>query len=1387
MTYRTRGASAAALFLVSLVSACGADLDHAGPFDPLAPAEQQARARLTGTVRLEGESDHQGVAVELQSGMHTYTVESRPDGSFELAGIVPGVYRVRMHARYFQTVEEQITFALGATVELEGRRLPARTVDVSGTALAERILNRQSLIEGGVLLSLQKSGSIRTGGAQGAPGAYQPMASAVTAMGTVSGIDGSFTFRDVPAGVYVLVASGSGMGLQKVEGIQVTGDESVVLEEIFLEPLTGWVDVIGSTGAGEREDVTSTRGVTLRLAGFSADRVALGESATGFGSDCLFDDPIAYQASVSFELSPGDGLKTVCAKYFGAGDRETEAFLDQIVLDTTGPHSAAIVLAPEVPGGAEYLTDPGGLTMLALSAADALGAVTRMRLANLTSGTCNDAVYEPAESFASTRAWMVANPGTGREAARTVCVQFQDEAGNWSAPVSDDIFYDTLAPTIGPVALLGIEGVPGRTREQRVAVDLGSASADADWMIVANDSGFLGATWQRVALTSGHYLSSGEGLKTVYVKVRDVAGNESATFEPQITLDQTGPEAPVLALADLPLDADSFPLSSTSVELAWTTPADPNLAWYRLERFVEGIDSGFQPLGPPMLTDAFYKDSVAGTTGLVHHYRVLAVDDLGNASSYSIVVTARPFAPIEAMVQLRGEADSKYFVRPNAGTFLLSADWYYDSPFPGLEVRSQLGFNVLSWDRVSNFSGFNDEFRLRMSNQDNTLVYESRFSPRIDERGFGGLTFAGGSNANIGIDAAGGVHMLYSNSGLWYLSNASGQWSGAARYTTILIGGNPKADTAPDGTTVVMMSMAAALGQLPVDVRAADGTWSSTLLNDTTVYNPSAYQIVMDESGRAHMVYASGLMSDSFGDQIGVRYLVRNADGTWSGPYIYDGASGTRATNVSIARGNARTCMSFVRNSTTNVYYACRTDAGGTVGPNYIGTGAAETAIAVDRNNAVHVAYRESATNDLKLYSSSGGATVTLDGDGQTPAIAVGENNVVHVAFRSVASQNLVYTHNASGSWVKRTLSSLGNQGVTPDIAIAPDGAVHIAYSDAYNGQLGYVRLEPPPARILAPLTQVVDAVRTSDGNVHVAYRYTATGSLYYGVWNGSAWSSRYLDGDLSLNHGLELAVDESTGRIHIAYLNEAETALRYATGIAASWTTEQVMTVDAVTARPQIAIHAGTVHLFYNTKYAVGTAGVWQTESNGQLPSGESDMTVGADGVVHIVGYPAYLIDIGKLTHHYGSRTNWTQGFHETGWFQTPRIRVGAGGKVGIAAELSNDLFFVEGSGTSWSRRMIDTAGDVGIGVDFGFDPDGRLHFVYGDQTSGALKYATDAIDGSFIPVQLATSDVLTEARLFFDAEGKPEVVFGNGSTIHFSGFLRELAADTVDRTTAY
>ncbi len=79
-----------------------------------------------------------------------------------------------------------------------------------------------------------------------------------------------------------------------------------------------------------------------------------------------------------------------------------------------------------------------------------------------------------------------------------------------------------------------------------------------------------------------------------------------------------------------------------AVELTWVSTEDPDVAEYRVSRNVQGED-GFAPVADGLTPDVTVWVDSAVTPGLLHAYRVEAVDASGNVSEPSAPLAATPY------------------------------------------------------------------------------------------------------------------------------------------------------------------------------------------------------------------------------------------------------------------------------------------------------------------------------------------------------------------------------------------------------------------------------------------------------------------------------------------------------------------------------------------------------------------------------------------------------------------------------------------------------------------------------------------------------------------------------------------------------------------------
>jgi hypothetical protein len=192
-----------------------------------------------------------------------------------------------------------------------------------------------------------------------------------------------------------------------------------------------------------------------------------------------------------------------------------------LVVDTVAPTGAITIN-----NGAAYAASR--TVTLNLSASDNGSGVTGMAFSE-------DGVdFSAFESYVVSKAWTLSAGG----GTKIVYARFLDSAGNISAPVSDTIVLDQSPPT-GSVAING--GALNTTGTNVTLVVSASAATPASQvseMIFSND-GANWSAWQSYSAAASWMLSTGDGLKTVYAKFRDAAGNVSSAVSDTITLDTT--------------------------------------------------------------------------------------------------------------------------------------------------------------------------------------------------------------------------------------------------------------------------------------------------------------------------------------------------------------------------------------------------------------------------------------------------------------------------------------------------------------------------------------------------------------------------------------------------------------------------------------------------------------------------------------------------------------------------------------------------------------------------------------------------------------------------------------------------------------------------------
>jgi len=123
---------------------------------------------------------------------------------------------------------------------------------------------------------------------------------------------------------------------------------------------------------------------------------------------------------------------------------------------------------------------------------------------------------------------------TLEEGTNTLTITEEDLAGN-SSTESISVTLDTLPPE--DIGVTIVEG--SYTNDENVHLSL--IAEGALEMMISEDVNFAGASWELYIDTKAMTLSLDDGIKTIYVKYRDEALNESTIVTDSIILDQTPP------------------------------------------------------------------------------------------------------------------------------------------------------------------------------------------------------------------------------------------------------------------------------------------------------------------------------------------------------------------------------------------------------------------------------------------------------------------------------------------------------------------------------------------------------------------------------------------------------------------------------------------------------------------------------------------------------------------------------------------------------------------------------------------------------------------------------------------------------------------------------
>jgi hypothetical protein len=1137
--------------------------------------------------------------------------------------------------------------------------------------------------------------------------------------------------------------------------------------------------------AGAGLAIASVAGVT------NSTSTKLTFTQTGASQVQIANDGGAYSnwltiaSPMNWTLASGDGTHSVSVRFRDVAGNVAGPYTASVDLDTTPPTGTwlQVEFAPAVTRSATVnLVLNGGAEAVAMDVSNYANFSSLTHYATYTASVAN---------------WPLL---TGTQGTKVIYARFIDSVGNMSTPVSTSIVYDTVPPALGTVSINGGQAVTAGTA---VTVDL--TSPDAAWMNVSQSACGAGS-WTAYAASLADTLAGSDGTKSVYVKYRDAAGNETATCESDsIGLDR--------ALAT-PGFAVAF--TDATIYAGRTRSSLVRLYVYNAAGDVSQIAVSSDPT---FAGAAWQTPPVTGYLDIplvdgANTWYVIARDAAFNTSvlpGWSATVTRDTAAPAAGTVEIVGSTGYT-----NLATVDLTFTYDFDAVV--MDVSNTGTFTVGTYTRYAAAPGLSG---WALSSGQGAKVVYVRFLDLAHNESPGTWT-------SIVYDSIVPAVSSITVNGGQAVTNVTAI---TAAFTTT---------DAPTEMYASAVTCAAPVWEAPFAAKnftlpAADGTyWVYATARDNALNTaPCAKQsITLDRS-----VYAPG-----FAVSI-------------TGPGVYGNATAALTANVQIAglttdvtqmavstnpafagavwqTKASSLAVSLVPDVTNTFYVRLRDAAGNTTSPDL------SASITVDHTAAAPVLQVADITGDGKAVSMS---VAELRWDG---VAAASDITRFAVEYNSGAGWVALTTVNCSG-----TCDTLGEQSYAAAVTTA--GALTYQFRVRAHDYLGndsawsnIVQTTPrEPVRTIR-WVRTTSETRYRFAPAAVTYAYDGDGPFALGTmsqlsrthydiprWNETvltsiydalgtfAWGSTFTLGKATRGTADALAASrawpavdvDAFGRVHMVY-RRVGTGLIYRTNRSGAWQ-EYTVATGNLGDYAAVKVDSGAgVHVAYfdrdllALRYArwngagftveTAVAGVGGVRYNGAWLG----MDVGPDGLVN-VSYLSQATASVQVAYVRGSAGAWNTptviddlGTPPDGKALTTALRVTDGSvKLVYYAPAQGDVRFVEkAAGSSSFSSPVTIAGatsanDLGQYSSIDVAHDGKVHVAYVDTTASALGYVTrSGAAWSAASAIDAPAAVTGEVTLRVDARDHVRVAFGAANGVVLNRFEQGAWASTVVDATA-
>ena len=309
-----------------------------------------------------------------------------------------------------------------------------------------------------------------------------------------------------------------------------------------------------------------------------------------------------YSSAKTWNLSPGDGFKTVYAQYRDEGHHVVE--MENIIeLNTGAPAGDFYIWGTAVSGNQHEYTNTANVT-LCMNIIN----VEKMRFSNDNLTWSEDMDYSP------TAEWTL----PAGDGPKTVYASFTTNAGTTTTSTNSTAsgnppVLDTTAPAVSNFL---INSGDADVNNIGATLSYNFTEANTAWAEYRNDGG----SWSSQEAVSGSsaskswVLKAETGTRTVYARLSDIAGNISSVYSDDIYLNTAAPAAPVVT-AVTPVQ---------TMHPTWTWNSVPGAVSYKYS--LDGSPWGDNG------TATSYTPTTALMYNMSHTLEVTAVDSEGRES-----------------------------------------------------------------------------------------------------------------------------------------------------------------------------------------------------------------------------------------------------------------------------------------------------------------------------------------------------------------------------------------------------------------------------------------------------------------------------------------------------------------------------------------------------------------------------------------------------------------------------------------------------------------------------------------------------------------------------------------------------------------------------------